>query len=311
MEPLTELELQIRQFIRELGLAKARGKQDRRNTLNRLKRVCVREVDSLRNKHTTNTLSGYLTSYRKEAKAAGYTDLLRFLRITTTESRQMKHEALRSISKATKAFQSAAFIRTANSQLSLPMDFYNQKPKIGGWATALCALTGRRTIEVLKTGQFSHPERGHPLMKKRGISSVLFSGQAKTKNSENARTAPYRIPVLTTHPEDIISRINDLRSFLKIEGLDNVKVTRKYKQTLGDTTTKNYSALLPDERLSPKSLRALYAATCWKHTIDPDMAYESFIAEILGHTLLDSPAQGYSVPNDLQTALAYRDYRAI
>ena len=75
MEPLTELELQIRQFIRELGLAKARGKQDRRNTLNRLKRVCVREVDALRDKHTTNTLSGYLTSYRKEAKAAGYTDL--------------------------------------------------------------------------------------------------------------------------------------------------------------------------------------------------------------------------------------------
>jgi Telomere resolvase len=65
-------------------------------------------------------------------------------------------------------------------------------------AAALGLLTGRRTVEIFKTAQFT-PVNEH---------AVLFSGQAK--KGDLAEAVPYEIPVLSP-PELINSALARLR----------------------------------------------------------------------------------------------------
>lgn len=328
---MSTLETRIDTFALKIERASSKGKQDARNKRNRFKRVCKKEMSALRAEFTTNTLSTYLTSYKKRIKELGLLEELKpFLSLEDEEIREIKNHAANTISRPQRPIDSKRFMRTAVAQLKLPINIYCKKPQIAPWTLALCLLTGRRTIEVLKTGTFSEPQRGHSLLEPAGMSSVLFSGQAKTKDSENARTAPYRIPVLTPRPELIIERVAELRAHLDLEGMTNAQISQKFQSTLNAQAFRIFNYLNStelreefarqypksklhneDEKVTPKMLRAAYAATCWKRRSDPLIQIEPFLAEILGHTLIGESSEGYTAPLDNLTTHAYKCYQAI
>jgi Telomere resolvase len=66
-------------------------------------------------------------------------------------------------------------------------------------AIGITGLTERRTIEILKTGHFEHIDKN----------TLLFSGQAKTKNSPNTHSN-YPAPYLT-HPKKTLKTAELLR----------------------------------------------------------------------------------------------------
>jgi hypothetical protein len=140
-------------------------------------------------------------------------------------------------------------------------------------AGALLLLTGRRTVEALKTATFSPSPKRH---------SVFFVGQAKRRELE----APdYTIPVLAD-PKLVLAAMDVLRSRLNTATMTNQNVHDRYSKYVGRAVSRIFAdhSGVP---LTPSELRKAYATTAYAWYCPSTLSMNAYFARILGHSPLD------------------------
>lgn len=175
-------------------------------------------------------------------------------------------------------------------------------------AVGLLCVTGRRPYEVLCTGRFTPAPMPGGAERARSRWSVLFTGQAKTKERPGTRYGvAYTIPVLA-EARAAIAALDALRASpegREWDGLSNEGFSRLTNSVgvdrripLREAVAAAFGDVWPaGDRLTPRSLRPLYAEVAYKHFAPKHVSKNSFFSAILGHTL-----------KDLETSLSYMDY---
>lgn len=161
-----------------------------------------------------------------------------------------------------------------------------------GIAIGLIAVTGRRPVEILKTGTFT----------KTGDYSVIFSGQLKTKGSEISRDN-YEIPTLIPADEviDALAKLRDKKDF---SGVDNRQVEMRVATQIQDKMEDVFFGLWT--KPNAKDLRAIYAQINW----------ERYEQSAVGQRVLDKQTKRFSLllghaEKDVKTAESYIRFRTI
>lgn len=179
----------------------------------------------------------------------------------------------------------------------------------------LIMLTGRRPVEVLKQGKFYYahdvdraiaevelseerkldrvnsPEEIAALISELGdCDYLLFSGQAKTRDSKDAAKVPFPIPVLTD-PVRVLEAITRLRTDkAKFADLSNDEIHSRSNKELngkisGAKHPKIFGDLIPADKCSCKGLRGAYAQIAYELFGEPTgMAITLYFSRILGHS---------------------------
>jgi hypothetical protein len=155
-------------------------------------------------------------------------------------------------------------------------------------------LTGRRTIEVLKTGHFKQVDKN----------TLLFSGQAKTKNSPNARDH-YPIPCLV-HPRQILHALAFVRERLDLAHLENEIIDKIHGRTLLSRVKKIMICVRETEHihLNCRSLRSMYVMTAYEvFKMSTQVSFNAYASRVLGHSKLDKDTANsysyYAIQRDL------------
>lgn len=149
----------------------------------------------------------------------------------------------------------------------------------------ICGLTGRREVEIVKTGKFEYNDEY----------SLVFKGQAKTRDIGKEA---YEIPTLCKARE-IINAHATLKTALKHHSLGNPELTNKQVNnrlfTSEDTRTlirDTFISIYPPEEPPEKiSLRSIYAEITYE-LFQPRMSRKQYFETILGHSNANS-AEAY------------------
>lgn len=153
---------------------------------------------------------------------------------------------------------------------------------------AIAALTGRRPVEILKSGEFQLGLDDHTL---------VFSGQAKTRDEEGRGKDAYEIPTLAER-DRIVDAVAQLRAELSvptkraerpIAELEASELNDRIGKPLRQITQREFG-------MTPQELRAAYA-TIARARFAPERGAFGFFAEVLGHNWLDE-----------KTGLSYAKY---
>ena len=140
------------------------------------------------------------------------------------------------------------------------------RPNAFDLAAALGLLTGRRTVEIFKTGVLSRTDDEHVMS---------FSGQAK--RGELAENVAYEIPVLAD-PKQILSAIGTLRALKDCSALANREVNLRYSNSCNSAARR-----LLGEGRQFHNLRSIYAVIAHHCCLPHRYSLKSFIARVLGH----------------------------
>ena len=254
--------------------------------LQKLHRICAREVRNLKAKFTLATVKYYLSQYRDAIRASDPNHLVlrprrmrsgqrfSYLALDPEETRSLNAAYQSSIHRDQSKLiplNADAFIEKARSLLS--SSSYLEK------GIALMALTGRRPGEIFFSAKFSLPKKKFP------FPALIFEGQLKTRNAPGTSFLPYPIPVLA-EPKLIIAELAKLRSLKPFPSLHAVHVTTSPQ--LSKYVPASFSSL--DLPWKPGHLRSAYAAICCHRFKPKNMTDDIFIADILGHKLLPGSA---------------------
>ena len=152
----------------------------------------------------------------------------------------------------------------------------------------LCALTGRRQMEVVK-GKFEINDEY----------SVLFTGQVKKRKIDNT---VYIIPILSASP-GIIDAHKRLKIAITTAGINyktdsNKSINNRLFTSAKTSNLKQiiFQSIYPPDISSTKlNLRAAYTRICYD-TFKPNMSFRAYTAKILNHKNLDS-AESYDQYN--------------
>lgn len=286
-----------------LPLISARGSMESR--VKKVTLLCEKEKALLGKLYPNkNTRHKYFTKYRKGVMEAVErlmgTELqqssldvsrvvLTIMKLDLLESEQRGLESRIKLDKKTNhvaLFDMGLFIQTC-SQCINDSDPYTV-------AIGVMGLTGRRTIEILKTGHFEQIDRN----------SLLFSGQAKTKNSPNAQDN-YLIPCLV-HPKKILKAVSFLRSKLLLSHLDNEVIDKIHGRNMLNRVKRIMSGVRETEHihLNCRSLRSMYVMTAYEvFKMSTQVSFNAYAARILGHSKLDKDTANsysyYAIQRDL------------
>lgn len=144
----------------------------------------------------------------------------------------------------------------------------------------ICAMTGRRQIEVVKTGHFEL----------NSDYSLIFTGQVKKRKIDQTS---YEIPVLCL-PKKIIVAHKRLKKVLQHQRIDYENSSNRSINNRLFTSPKSsglkqeiFATIYPGEAPPKFSLRSAYAAICYE-IFQPDMSFIAYTAKILNHKNLDS-----------------------
>ena len=178
--------------------------------LQKLHRICAREVRNLKAKFTLATVKYYLSQYRDAIRASDPNHLVlrprrmrsgqrfSYLALDPEETRSLNAAYQSSIHRDQSKLiplDADAFIEKARSLLS--SSSYLEK------GIALMALTGRRPGEIFFSAKFVLSK------KKFAFPALIFEGQLKTRNAPGTSFQPYPIPVLA-EPKLIIAELAKL-----------------------------------------------------------------------------------------------------
>lgn len=159
-------------------------------------------------------------------------------------------------------------------------------------AAALIAVTGRRPIEILLTGEFKRVKKADRTLFDSSIPAakrwtLLFDGQAKTRGAESARNEPYEIPVLAD-PELVLHVFKQLRERYDLSGLTSKQVSDRTSKELGGYAKRSFlDAAKTAQPLNPKALRAAYATIAYEWYAPDAQSWNSYTARLLGHSAQD------------------------
>ena len=242
--------------------------------------LCTLELDYLRSALELTSFKRTVTDYRNVLKDLGETKALELFKLTPEEYATIKAESrqqvysdntnLRPISDIDEILIKGEDLVDSNSYTAI--------------AVGLCLLTGRRLTEVLLTA----------VMTPINDDVVLFSGQLKTKGSENAQIEPYEIPVLTGS-NLVCDALNRLRQLKNFSELTPKQVHSRCNKSCNEQVHRHFLPLIP--KCCVKDLRAVYSTLCYEQFCSPNISETAYCAKILGHSELD-----------LTTAQSYKDF---
>lgn len=152
-----------------------------------------------------------------------------------------------------------------------------------GRILGICALTGRRTVEVACTAVFE----------KTGSNEVLFTGQAKARNREDV--AAYRIPTLT-EADRVIETLRTIRKD-KPELAEDPEIFHSRCAKDLHQRARVFTEVYNTGAAKPKDLRPTYAEIAWLLFDERKTGKPLYFSTILGHG-----------SQDLMTALSYDDF---
>jgi len=196
--------------------------------------------------------------------------------------------------------------------------FNNKTPTIGELGFALALATGRRLTEIFRTGNF----------KKIDQSTLLFSGQLKTKNRKLfEELKPYPIHSLVD-ADLVLKAFKKLRLRLKAEtvsfidrsGVEQTKtiiegdifdiphngaVSSKYASTLN-----HHAKIVLGPDMTFKSTRAIWAELSYHEAAKSNQTKAAYRAQALGHTGGDLSTQehydGFEASDAVDTIFVHR-----
>jgi len=137
---------------------------------------------------------------------------------------------------------------------------------------ALGILTGRRSIELLKTGKFSTGRLG-------SYSSV-FSGMAKKR--VGCTVDKDDIPLLIKY-KYINPCMDHIRRTIKVDGLTNTQVNSKYSHKLGDSA----KIIMDSLNMRFHDLRAIYGSISFQ-AFESTWSINIWLKKVLIHDTLDT-----------------------
>ena len=147
----------------------------------------------------------------------------------------------------------------------------------------LCAMTGRRTVEIACTARFE----------KTGPDEVCFSGQAKTRGRNPI--GPYRIPTLV--PADrVLECLGTIRAD-KPDLVENPEIFHSRCAKDLHVRARVFSEVFNVGNAKPKDLRPAYAEIAWLLFDERRTGKQLYFSRILGHS-----------SDDIATASSYDDF---
>jgi len=281
----------------KLEALQALGK-DAIRQLDRIEETCINEIAYLLQHYSLSTVFRLVTDYRNILKETnGNSPALSFFKMPSyiygerrsNYAKQVKqnNRELRPFYNESEYIQRAVALLNTKSYINVAM--------------GLCAVTGRRPSEILLTAEF----------KKAGDYAVIFSGQLKTKDSENARDN-YYMPTLIEADTviDALNRLRTLRDFSDIKtkpGQTKAQaVNSKTAKSQGECVKRYFAKFIPEfkresgkeEQPKPYNLRQVYVLIAINHFCPSDTDETVFASDILGHAR-----------DDLATAHSYKVFR--
>ncbi|UXS02411.1 telomere resolvase [Agrobacterium tumefaciens] len=252
------------------------------------------ELQSMDGRARTTIIS-YITKYRNAIKEA-FGDEHPMLKIATGDAAMYDDQRRAKMEKIATKHGALITFQNYKQVLKICADcLQSSDPLMIG--IGLIGLTGRRPYEVFTQAEFSPAPYG------KGVSkwSLLFSGQAKTKQGEGTKFGvTYEIPVLTRSTV-ILAAYERLRKssqgilWHKMSIDDFAAATRL---PLREAVFNIFENVWPEEELpKPYGLRHLYAEVSYHFFAPPHVTKNSYFAAILGHN-----------NNDLETSLSYMTY---
>ena len=271
----------------------------RRSQLQTLRNLCKREVESLRSGgFTINTVKTFLSSYRNairerlDGEEQSYT--LKYLTLTKEEWDWLKQTSADRTNREMgnlRPIHEDGKIEAARK--SLHDSSYSRQ------AVAMMLLTGRRSIEILKTAKFSVIP-GEP-------NKVLFEGQAK---SLDERPAYAHYVVGGVPATEIVTAIGELRAKCDFTKLEPIEVNSKCAKTLGEMTEKLFGTDEKGGKIKPKDLRSIYKEAVCLDFKPGNVAKSLFVAEQLGHRSEVTTVEGGKMLNPT-VADKYEDFQLL
>ncbi len=246
-----------------------------------IKQACTIELEYLDSCLALTSKKRTLTRYRNAIKTINPEhQALSFLKLVRAESDTIKSES------KTQLYKDHTNLRPIDSeQLILKAESLLESDSYLAIALGLMLLTGRRATEILKTASFEYESED----------SVIFTGQLKTKGSDNAQINPYSIPVLTS-PENVIQALKRLRDKTSdFQTLSNDAVHSRANKNLNISCKRYFADLIPN--CKAKDLRACYAQICYEYLSPDEWSINAYFASILGHS-----------DQDLTTSQSYQDF---
>lgn len=251
----------------------------------KLRMIAMSELSWIHNRRKANgqkfsalTNRNLITAYRHvlTEKFGAYSPVSAYLRYSPArkeeydrhqaEARKAKHQDVRPLDPDT-------YVDTALIMLGEVMFRRWSNPKA---IAALCALTGRRPVEVALRGHFTPvPDSRH---------QVVFSGQAKTRDAERAQ-ASYVIPILGDR-DMVLEAIKKLREEVD-QNLENKEFSAKYNKEIGLASKKAFHDGNGNP-LIPSDLREAYATVAYYEFADRNVLDIAYKCEILGHKFIDT-----------------------
>lgn len=252
------------------------------------------EVAAMQDKSRATAIS-YITKYRNALReafgddhpmlriAAGTPELYEEARRTKMQKIATKHGSLVLFEKYQEVMQICRKCLASDDPLMIGI--------------GLLGTTGRRPFEVFNKAELWAAPYGNGVAKW----SVLFKGQAKTKQGEGTKFGvTYEIPVL--EKSSLV-----LSAYQRLRGSSDGKLwadmtldefTADARLPLRDRVIELFSAHWPAQELPhPYGLRHLYAEMAFRNFAPPSVTKNSYFAAILGHN-----------NNDLETSLSYMTY---
>lgn len=137
-------------------------------------------------------------------------------------------------------------------------------------SAAIAVISGRRSIEILKTGSFNQSPRGSY--------SASFEGAAKKRGSVERRNIPLLVKYKYLKPA-----VDHIRKCILVEGMTNSQINSKYSHKLGDAAKILMASL--DTRFH--DLRAVYG--CITHQVFRNTcSINIWLKKVLMHDNIDT-----------------------
>lgn len=209
--------------------------------------------------------------------------VLSLMRLDANDAREYQRESNRAVVRDLDAEQSRRAIVGVDEFVTIGEQLLDGRSYLDR-ILGICALTGRRTIEVATSAHFE-PINGN---------RVFFTGQAKTRGRTD-RVDGYPIPTLTDSAR-IVATLKTIRE----DRPDLVTNPELFHNRCAKDLHKRARVFAPcfnDKTAKPKDLRSAWAEICWLIHDERKSSKVLYMSRVLGHG-----------EQDMVTALAYDDF---
>lgn len=241
-------------------------------------KACKLEYESLRNEYNDVYLRSVFTVYRSKLKELEPRSL-RVFRLKSSEQNKIEKAYSKTLSKQHKSLKK---IKNYESLILKSIELLNSD-NIIEVVLALCVLTGRRSTEILKTAKFTNYKSSTKMLQ--------FKGQLKKRVDFD------KYPFYTLGNSAKVCKIalKRVRASENLKNVSNDNVARMYEPKLRAKCTMLFGVHLGS--CSAHDLRKAYACICTKLFKPENQTVNSFLSEILGHSV-----------DDITTANSYQKY---